>query len=187
MIETYVRYWLEQDAGYDWRRHLTIENFPQAFEASYRKFQAAASTDNTDLSAVRRNHGKILFYQGGNDSLIVPFGAYNYQQRLFDRYGVEDTRSFVRTFYFPHVDHTAPRLTGTAPTLSQLLDSLQAWAERGKAPQSFSQKDTAAGVERTICAYPDTATAAGSDAPCQTRTTVPADLVAASLTAKDRR
>ncbi|WP_370266014.1 tannase/feruloyl esterase family alpha/beta hydrolase [Streptomyces sp. V4I8] len=98
MIETYVRYWLEQDAGYDWRRHLTIENFPQAFEASYRKFQATASTDSTDLSAVRRNNGKILCYLGVNDPLIVPFGSYNYQQRLFDRYGVEGTRSFVRTF-----------------------------------------------------------------------------------------
>ncbi|MER5802161.1 tannase/feruloyl esterase family alpha/beta hydrolase [Streptomyces mirabilis] len=187
MIETYVRYWLEQNDDYDWRTHLTIENFPQAFEASYRKFERTAATDSTDLSAVRRHNGKILYYLGTNDPLIVPFGSYNYQQRLFDRYGVEDTRTFVRTFYFPNVGHSAPDLTGTAPPLSQLLDSLQAWTERGKAPESFDQWDAAAGVERTICAYPDTAIAAGSDAPCPTRTSVPDDLVAASLTAKDRR
>ncbi|WP_192583336.1 hypothetical protein [Streptomyces albicerus] len=48
------------------------------------------------------------------------------------------------------------------------------------------QRDAAAGVERTIRTYPDTATAAGSDAPCRTRTRVPADLAAASLTARDR-
>ncbi|MGW3287222.1 tannase/feruloyl esterase family alpha/beta hydrolase [Streptomyces sp. NPDC001002] len=187
LIETYLRNWLAQDAGYDWRAGLTMENFPKTFEASYRKFEKTASTDSTDLSDVRRNNGKILYYVGTNDPLIAPFNSYNYQQRLFDRYGVQDTRSFVRSFYFPDVGHTEPTLTGTASALSQLLDALQAWTEHGKAPESFDQKDTAAGVERTICAYPDTAVGAGSDAPCKTRTTVPADLAAASRTAKDRR
>ncbi|MGI5326925.1 tannase/feruloyl esterase family alpha/beta hydrolase [Actinomadura nitritigenes] len=186
MIETYVRYWLFQNADLDWRTTLTIRNFPQAFEASYRKFAKTAATDSTNLSAVRRSNAKIIYYLGTNDSLIVPFGSYNYQQRLFDRYGVQGTRANVRTFYFPGVDHAMPTLTGTASAQSQLLDALQAWTEHGKAPESFDQRDAATGIQRTICAYPDTATAAGAGAGCRTQIRVPADLAGASRTIKEQ-
>ncbi|MFF4118545.1 tannase/feruloyl esterase family alpha/beta hydrolase [Streptomyces sp. NPDC001714] len=187
LIETYLRNWLKQDPDYDWRKNLTMENFPRVFEASYRKFERTAATDSTDLSKVRRNNGKILYYTGTDDPLILPFNTYNYQQRLFDRYGVQGTRSVVRTFYFPGVGHTEPGLTGTADARSQLLDALEAWTEHGRAPESFDQKDPGTGTERTICAYPDTATAPGANASCTTRTSVPADLAAQSTTALDRR
>ncbi|MFF5143123.1 tannase/feruloyl esterase family alpha/beta hydrolase [Streptomyces sp. NPDC013157] len=187
LIETYLRNWLEQDPAYDWRRNLTMENFPRFFEASYRKFEKTAATDSTDLSKVRKNNGKILSYTGTNDPLILPFNSYNYQQRLYDRYGVRGTRSFVRTFYFPGVGHTEPDLTGTTDARSRLLDALEAWTEHGRAPESFGQKDPGTGTERTVCAYPDTATAPGAGAPCTTRTSVPADLAAQSTTALDRR
>ncbi|MEH0628366.1 tannase/feruloyl esterase family alpha/beta hydrolase [Streptomyces stelliscabiei] len=159
---------------------------PQTFEAAYRKFTGTASTDSTDLTDVRHNKGKILYYVPTNDPLIVPFGSYNYQQRLFDRYGVQNTRSFVRTFYFPNVGHETPALTGSTPAMSQLLDALQTWTEHGKAPNSFNQNDTAADVQRTICAYPDTPKTAGADADCQTHTKVPTDLADASRTVMDR-
>ncbi|MGY1495835.1 tannase/feruloyl esterase family alpha/beta hydrolase [Streptomyces sp. QTS52] len=187
MIDTWIRHWLKQDATYDWRSHLTTTNFPQTFQAAYRKFAGTASTDSTDLTDVRHNKGKILYYVPTNDPLIVPFGSYNYQQRLFDRYGVQGTRSFVRTFYFPNIGHEPPALTGSAPAMSQLLDALQAWTEHGKAPKSFNQNDTAANVQRTICAYPDTVKAPGADAGCQTHTKVPTDLANASRTVMDRR
>lgn len=187
LIETYVRNWLEQDPDYDWRKNLTMENFPRFFEASYRKFEKTAATDSTDLSKVRKNNGKILYYAGTGDPLIVPFNSYNYQQRLFDRYGVQGTRSFVRTFYFPGVGHTEPILAGTTDVRAQLLDTLEAWTEHGSAPESFDQKGPAPGTEHTVCAYPDTAAAPGADASCETRTSVPADLAAQSRTVLDRR
>ncbi|MEQ4722579.1 tannase/feruloyl esterase family alpha/beta hydrolase [Nonomuraea sp. B19D2] len=130
MIETYLRYWLYQDAAFDWRAKLTMANFEEAVELSYRKFRDSAATDSTDLSRVQRSGAKVIFYHGTNDPLIVPFGSYNYQQRLFDRYGVKRTRSFVRTFYFPGVAHTDPALAGNGPAREQVLDALQAWVER---------------------------------------------------------
>ncbi|MBW8792770.1 MAG: tannase/feruloyl esterase family alpha/beta hydrolase [Streptomyces sp.] len=186
LIETYVRNWLQQDPGYDWRKNLTMENFPRFFEASYRKFEKTAATDSTDLSKARRKNAKILAYTGTNDPLILPFNSYNYQQRLFRRYGVQGTRSFVRTFYFPGVGHTEPDLTGTTDARSRLLDVLEAWTEHGRAPESFGQKGPVTGTGRTICAYPDTAAAPGAGAPCTTRTSVPADLAAESTTVLDR-
>ncbi|WP_248960059.1 tannase/feruloyl esterase family alpha/beta hydrolase [Sphaerisporangium perillae] len=109
-------------------------------------------------------------YHGTNDPLIVPFGSYNYQQRLFDRYGVKvkGTRSFVRTFFFPGVSHTDPTLAGTGSAQDQMLDALQAWAERGDAPGSFVQADSE-GQGRLICAYPDTPLTAGDDHSCRPR------------------
>jgi hypothetical protein len=52
----------------------------------------------------------------------VPFDSYNYVQRLFDRYGVAKTRSFVRTFFFPDLGHVPPTLTGQGSALGQLVD-----------------------------------------------------------------
>lgn len=182
MIETYLRYWLYQDAEFDWREELTIENFPEAFAFSERKFRTVAATDATDLSGVRRGGAKIISYHGTNDSLIVPFGSYNYQQRLFDRYGVAGTRSFARTFYFPGVDHFFPTLDGGGPAQEQLFDALVAWTEKGRAPEHFSQT-FGPGQKRTVCAFPDSATGNG---PCQTNERVPGDLVAESRTVMDR-
>ncbi|MFI6080808.1 tannase/feruloyl esterase family alpha/beta hydrolase [Streptomyces sp. NPDC051217] len=184
MIETYLRYWLYQDPHFDWRRNLTMKNFAGAVERSYRKFRATASTDSTDLSRVQRSGAKIIFYHGTNDPLIVPFGSYNYQQRLFDRYGVQRTRSFMRTFHFPGVGHEEPVLTGKAPARDQLVDALQTWVERGDAPESVVQGGST-GQERLICAYPDTATTVSTPS-CRTKNEVPGDLAAASRTVWDR-
>jgi tannase/feruloyl esterase len=185
MIEAYLRYWLFQDPEFDWRRNLTTANFANAVELSYRKFRTTASTDSTDLSRVQRGGAKIIFYHGTSDPLIVPFGSYNYQQRLFDRYGVQRTRSFVRSFYFPGVSHTDPGLAGDAPARDQLLDALQAWVERGDAPESFVQQG-GAGQTRLICAYPDVAVTTGGNPSCQTKAQVPGDLAAASRTIWDK-
>jgi pimeloyl-ACP methyl ester carboxylesterase len=185
MIETYVRYWLYQDAAFDWRKKLTMENFEKAFERSYQKFRHSAATDSTNLSALRRNGAKVIFYDGTNDPLIVPFNSYNYQQRLFDRYGVKATRSFVRTFFFPGMGHNDPTLAGSGTAQDQLLDALQSWVERGRAPESFAQV-AGPGQTRTICAYPDRAVTAGNAASCKSQSKVPSDLAAASRTVKEQ-
>jgi feruloyl esterase len=190
LIETYVDNWLNQNPDYDWRAHLTIGNFTTAFYASYAKFQATASTDSTDLDQLERSGAKVIFYHGTNDPLIVPFGSYNYIQRLYDRYGVARTRSFVDTFFFPGLPHQPPTLTGTEDGLDQLLDALQGWVQHGQEPQSFTEV-TAAGLDLKVCAYPDKSVVTGSSAgnpvvTCVPSDTVPAAQVAASLTVWDK-
>jgi hypothetical protein len=111
----------------------------------------------------------------------VPFNTYKYQQRLFDRYGVKTTRAFVRTFFFPGMGHNDPTLAESGTACDQLLDALQAWVERGKAPESFAQV-AGPGQTRTICAYPDVAVTRGNAASCKPQNEVPADLAAASRT-----
>ena len=191
LIETYVDNWLNQDPGYDWRAHLTIQNFTQAFYASYQKFQATASTDSTDLDSLEKSGAKVIFYHGTNDPLIVPFGSYNYIQRLYDRYGVAQTRSFAQTFFFPGLGHQPPTLTGTEDGLDQLLDALQAWTQHGQEPESFTEV-TSTGQNLKVCAYPDKSVVTGYSRgnpviTCEHGNTVPSAQAAASLTTWDRQ
>lgn len=164
MIETYVANWLNEDPGYDWRSDLTIDRFTAAFRASFEKFEDVASTDSTDLSKVLRSGAKIIFWHGLSDALITPFGSYNYSQRLDDRYGAENVRSFVRTFFFPGVGHTTPSLAGRGSAAGHLLDALEQWVDSGIAPDKFTQT-YGAGRTRTVCAYPGRVTADGGCAP----------------------
>jgi pimeloyl-ACP methyl ester carboxylesterase len=190
VIEAYVDNWLYQDPNYDWPAHLTIQDFTTAFYASYEKFQATASTDSADLTQLERSGAKVIFYHGTSDPLIVPFGSYNYIQRLYDRYGVARTRSFVQTFFLPGLGHQPPALTGSEPALDQLLDALQAWTQHGTAPESFTEV-TASGEDLKVCAYPDKSLVTGFShgsplITCQHQDTVPAAQAAASLTAWDK-
>lgn len=190
LVETYVDNWLNQDPGYNWRAHLTIGNFTQAFYASYQKFQATASTDSTDLDQLERSGAKVIFYHGTDDPQIVPFGSYNYIQRLYDRYGVARTRSFVQTFFFPGLGHAPPTLSGTEPGIAQLLVALEAWTQHGQEPESFTEV-TASGENLKVCAYPDKSVVTGYSGGNPVITCVPAGTVdpaqaAASLTVWDK-
>jgi Tannase and feruloyl esterase len=180
---------VEQRAGLG-RAHLTIRNFTQALYASYQKFQATASTDGTDLNQLIASGAKVIFYHGNNDPLIVPFGSYNYIQRLYDRYGVAKTRSFVQTFFFPGPAHLPPTLTGTEDGLDQLFDALQAWTQHGQEPSSFTEVTTS-GEDLKVCAYPDKSVVTGytngdPNVTCVHTDTVPAAQAAASLTSWDK-
>lgn len=190
VIESYVDNWLYQDPAYDWPARLTIQDFAKAFYASYEKFQATASTDSTDLTQLERSGAKVIFYHGTSDPLIAPFGSYNYIQRLYDRYGVAQTRSFVQTFFFPGLGHQPPALTGPGDGLNQLLDALQAWTQHGTAPESFTEV-TASGEHLKVCAYPDKSLVTGFSGgnpviTCEHQDTVPPAQAAASLTAWDK-
>ena len=142
----YELYWVHQDPNWDWHQQLTLENFTAELKLSDQKFEATASTDDPDLNKVayrhflrpdldkvRKRNGKIIHYHGIADPLIIPFGSYNYVSRVFDRYGVEDAQSFMRSFFYPGNGHcgggAAPLINGT-----DLFNALVNWVENGVAP-----------------------------------------------------
>lgn len=149
----YERYWVHQDPNWQWES-LAGENFQEKFtnemRLSDRKFQATASTDSTNLDKVRNRGAKIILYHGLNDALIIPFGSYNYVSRVFDRYGVPETQSFMRSFFLPNQGHC-----GTAGI--SFFDALVNWVENGVAPEYFDANvgTATAPKYRKICKYPD--------------------------------
>jgi len=195
LIETYVINWMHQDPTFD-SGSITPQSFPEEFESSYRKFKESASTDDPNLDRVKSHGAKIIHYHGVADPLIVPFGSYNYVGRVFERYGLRDAQSFMRSFFYPGVGHcgggAAPQPDATA-----LFNTLQDWVEKGVAPDYIvaRQNLTAGGVRtRKICKYPDEAVYKGSGSTddeanfqCIVHREVPADLTADALTNKDRQ
>lgn len=176
----YERYWVHQDPNWPWES-LAGENFEEKFteelKLSDQKFQETASTDSTDLDKVINHGTKIIHYHGINDNLIIPFGSYNYVSRVFDRYGVAETQSFMRSFFFPNQGHCG---TGDAA----MFDALVSWVEDGVAPDYI---DANVGPRnnpkyRRICKYPDEAVYNGEgldnydNFTCQVNETEPADL-----------
>lgn len=184
----YEQYWVHQDPVWDWHT-LTFDNFADELRLSDEKFQATASTDSTNLDGVRGRGGKILHYHGISDPLIVPFNSYNYISRVFQRYGVPDTQSFMRSFFYPGNGHCGG---GTGPQINatNLFNSLVDWVENGAAPDYVvASQNLGAGAVRTrkICKYPDEAVYAGAGSTddqanfvCVTHAAEPADLAASS-------
>ena len=184
----YEQDWVHQDPSWDWRT-LTFDNFADELRLSDEKFQATASTDNPNLDTIRSHGGKIIHYHGISDPLIVPFGSYNYVQRLFDRYGVPGAQAFIRSFFYPGNGHCGG---GNAPliTANDLFTALVNWVENGVAPDYIvASQNLGGGATRTrkVCKYPDEATYSGSGSTdsqasfaCITHDREPADLAAFS-------
>jgi hypothetical protein len=171
----YERYWVHQDQNWPWAS-LAGDNFQGKFTEEFKlqdlKFQATASTDSTDLSKAKNHGTKIIHYHGLADTLIIPFGSWNYASRLLDRYGVAGAQSFTRSFFLPNQGHC-----GTAGIA--FFDALVNWVENGVAPDSFNVNlgTTANPKPHIICKYPDEAVRDSSgNLSCQSNEAEPADL-----------
>lgn len=197
----YEQDWVHQDPTWDWHELTLDTTFPPSpndftaeFKLSDQKFEATASTDNPDLDKVRRRHAKIIHYHGIADPLILPFGSYNYVSRVFERYGVEDTQKFMRSFFYPGNGHCGG---GNAPLINatDLFNALVNWVEKGQAPDYIvASQNLGGGVTRTrkICKYPDEAVYNGSGSTddqsnfrCVVHATEPPDLEASSFLGPD--
>lgn len=129
--------------------------------------------EETDLSAFRANGGKLIFYHGWADPWILAQLPITYFQQVNRRMG--DTADFFRLFMVPGMGHCAGGpgtdhfgSRGDAPAVDadhDMLSALEAWVERGKAPQRIIASRVEQGqVTRTrpLCPYPSRAVYKGS-------------------------
>jgi hypothetical protein len=175
----YERYWAHQDPNWPWQS-LAGADFATKFTEEMRfqdlKFQATASTDSTNLDKAKNHGTKIIHYHGLTDTLIIPFGSWNYASRLLDSYGVAGAQSFTRSFFLPNQGHC-----GTAGIA--FFDALVNWVENGVAPDSFNVNlgTTASPKPHIVCKYPDEAVRdVNGNLSCKVNGTEPADLKAYS-------
>lgn len=151
--------WVQQNPAWDWRT-LTYQQFDQLFTESVAEFSNVIATDDPDLSAFRRDGGKIIIWHGLADQLIFPQGTINYYQRVRQAMGgAQATDSFARLFLAPGAVHCT---SGAGPAPSDPLDALVSWVRHGTAPAQLAANltDPATGVtteSRILCAYPETA------------------------------
>jgi len=205
LITTYVYNWMQQDPNFDIIGNINTTNFAEYFQMSDRKFAdtipkpkgfvVPAATDSIDLKVLQKSGTKLLHYRGANDPLIVPFGSWNYDTRLFEEYGVAQTKDFYRSFYYPGNGHCGGNNGFPNAGLINATDlfyDLIKWVENGQAPDSVVAytlpNDT--GNTTLICAAPNQTVYQGgpktsaSSYSCTNLSEEPGDLAAFDQTAK---
>jgi feruloyl esterase len=156
--------WLQKNPSWNWQT-LSYAQFDSLFQQSVTEFSDVIATDNPDLSAFKRDGGKILIWHGLADQLIFPQGTINYYQRVQQAMGgPQATDSFARLFLASGAQHCA---SAAGPAPAQPLDAVVSWVEHGTAPTSIlgTTTDPATGVvtdSRPICLYPQFARYTGS-------------------------
>ncbi len=95
------------------------------------------NANNPDLSAYKKNGGKILMYTGTADPLVPYQDAVNYYQRVVkNQRGLKQTQAFFRYYLLPGMAHCAggPGLNAFS---ANILTDLVSWVENGKAPNEI--------------------------------------------------
>jgi hypothetical protein len=102
---------------------------------SLREMGAIYNATNPDLTPFQARGGKLILYHGWADPAISPFGTLAYYQAVQDTMGgLEKTQDFARLFMVPGMFHCSG---GNAPSSFDLLDPIQAWVEKGEAPEKI--------------------------------------------------
>jgi len=94
--------------------------------------QSLYDASNPDLNRFKAAGGKMMLYQGLNDVVVLPQWIIKYYENVEKVMGgPEQTRSFVRLFPLPGVEHCAG---GPGADTIDYLSYLEDWVERGHAP-----------------------------------------------------
>jgi len=149
----WLRYFLAQNPRYD-PQNLDRAGFEQLFDQGLEQFGAVMDTSNPDISAFAERGGKTLIWHGQDDSNIPAAGSIHYVDAITTKIGEARAKKALRFFLAPGTAHCGG---GTGSTLTQMLDALIAWVEKGRAPEQLvAAPNPAADLPRSglLCAYP---------------------------------
>jgi len=127
--------------------------------------------DETDLRPFYARGGRVIMYTGWSDGAVAGRMVTGYYDAVRAEMGAEATDAFIRLYMMPGVYHCAggpgpDRIGGAgrdAPIVDarhDLLSALEAWVERGEAPDAIiASRVTDGAVTRTrpLCPYPQVA------------------------------
>jgi Tannase and feruloyl esterase len=131
-IEQYFRHGI---SGFTADRAWKYTDFD--FDGDYKRFGMAAYYDNSnpDLRRFKRAGGKLIIYQGGNDSVDLPGPVVDYYETVEKTLGGRAaTQNFFRLFLVPGMNHCTG---GDGAFAIDYLTHLEAWVELGRAPDKM--------------------------------------------------
>jgi feruloyl esterase len=153
------RYVAFKDPNWDWKtfdfdadiaRSETPENLPM-------------NATDPNLKPYFSHNGKLLMYQGWNDTNVAALNTIKYYNQVADTLGgVSKTWDNMRLFLAPGMGHCRG---GEGPNEFDKITALEQWVEQGKAPDKLIASHRTEGkVDRTrpLCAYPQVAKYKGS-------------------------
>ena len=120
------------------------------------------NTLQTDLKAFKARGGKLLMYQGWNETWVPPRTITTYYNSVVATMGGESaTKDFFRLFMIPDYGMCAAMFPGTFDALG----AVQKWREEGNAPDQIKASYSDRGrvyKTRPVCPYPQAAIYKGS-------------------------
>jgi len=133
----------------DWDRDVAFTNRTMGF------LNATAR----DLRPFAQRGGKIVMHTGWADPILPAPDVIKYYEEVVETMGGRaETVSFFRLFMAPGMGHCSG---GPGPNTLDALSALEAWVERGVAPEKIiaARRSADGAVERTrpLCVYPQVA------------------------------
>lgn len=125
------------------------------FSQANSEYDWAVDSNNPDLSQFQNRGGKLIYWQGTSDNILIPGGALNYRHRVETVLsGSTELDDFYRLYLAPGVNHCGG---GYGPVPTDPLSALVDWVEYGKAPEALAGQYTNVDgvvVLHNICRYP---------------------------------
>ncbi len=154
------------DPAWDWKTFQFDD--PADYQAHVKaeaKLAPILNATNPDLRQFQGRGGKLLQYHGWNDQLISAQNSIDYYESVLRFFeggdgkkplvtAQQEVQSFYRLFMAPGMAHCSG---GTGPNTFDMQAALEAWVERGIAPEQIVATRSVNGVvdrARPLCAYP---------------------------------
>lgn len=140
-----------------------VEKFD--FDADVKQADAAIgvhlNSSDPDLRAFAKRNGRLIVYHGWDDALVPATATIEYYERVAAAVGgLDEAQTFARLFVGPGIGHCSA-LPGPGPHQFDALAALEAWVERGEAPDRIIASNPKTGMRRPLCPYPQVARYAG--------------------------
>jgi feruloyl esterase len=147
-----TRYVAHEDTDWDWREFDLESDL-----ALVRQKAGFIEALETDLSDFKARGGKILFYHGWSDPGPSPLNTIAYYDDVLERMG-RDQSDWMRLYLMPGMGHCRG---GIGPDQADFLGAMEAWRERGVAPDRITAARVREGrvdMTRPLCPHPQVAT-----------------------------
>jgi feruloyl esterase len=153
------RHWIFGNPTWDWWSF----DFDRDVAKADEKVGRLIDQTNPDVTRFKARGGKAIVYQGWQDPVTNPLDTISYYEQVRSRQGSQqEIDRFLRLFMVPGMGHCTG---GTGATSVDFLSALDAWVERGVAPDRVVAAKLVNGAAvrtRPLCPYPQRAIYTGT-------------------------
>ena len=158
----FFKYFAFRDPSWDYNTRPI--NFDSDIDLANKPENLPVDAMDPDLKKFTGRGGKLLLFNGWNDTSIPPGVAVDYYKSALAKTGAKTLQSDMRFFMVPDMGH-CPGSNGADSYNFDSLSLIVDWKENGKAPDQLVAthfKDGKEAGTRLACRYPDVPTYKGS-------------------------
>ena len=135
-----------------------LSHDPTQYQAQYSRLAEMIDGTDPDIAAFADNGGKLLIWYGLSDTCVSLYRTAEYFDSVKQRLGASKVQGFARMVTSPSIGHDLEGV-GTEPRSIDLLSAMDAWVEKGAAPDklvatNFAPGTTTLVAKRPVCEYP---------------------------------